>query len=178
MEHQQYDGILTAFLRGENGRVTFEVRYPVRNGVYEVIPSISFRAPERNLILSHMFVEDANLILCERNDNLINDLLHRINPQDILPIYALGNHYILQDNNINHVHVPTRRHFVHNFERIKIHEETTAQTSTCSICLVDFSFGSKAIRLPSPCSHVYHENCIMRWLNESNTCPLCRRLIS
>nr|XP_004513208.1 E3 ubiquitin-protein ligase RNF181-like [Cicer arietinum] len=176
MEHQRYNGSVRVFLRGPNGRITIEVRFPIRNGVYEIIPSISFRAPDRNLILSHMTIEDGNCMLCESTNDRINDLLYRMNTRDILPIYAQNGHYVLQDNDINHV--PTRRRFIHNLERIRIDEETAAQTSTCSICLVDFSFGSKAICLPSPCSHVYHENCIMSWLNRSNTCPLCRRLIS
>jgi hypothetical protein len=28
------------------------------------------------------------------------------------------------------------------------------------------------------CSHTFHEPCIIRWVATSNTCPLCKRIIS
>nr|GMC56318.1 E3 ubiquitin-protein ligase RING1-like [Ipomoea batatas] len=40
---------------------------------------------------------------------------------------------------------------------------------TCSICLGGLI---KATRMP--CSHVFHQRCIVRWLKRSNECPLCR----
>ncbi|KAL0446267.1 UNVERIFIED_CONTAM: E3 ubiquitin-protein ligase [Sesamum latifolium] len=43
---------------------------------------------------------------------------------------------------------------------------------SCSICLEGFSDGGRGTRLP--CSHMFHENCIVRWLRENHVCPLCR----
>jgi hypothetical protein len=64
---------------------------------------------------------------------------------------------------------------IHELERIKIEEQMIEyEAMTCSVCLVELSVVSKAIQLPNPCSHVYHEECIMKWLNRSNTCPMCR----
>nr|KYP43539.1 RING-H2 finger protein ATL2B [Cajanus cajan] len=48
---------------------------------------------------------------------------------------------------------------------------------SCSICLEVLSNGSKAICMPQPCFHIFHQNCIVKWLNISGTCPLCRRTI-
>ncbi|KAJ7943511.1 E3 ubiquitin-protein ligase RING1-like [Quillaja saponaria] len=43
----------------------------------------------------------------------------------------------------------------------------------CTICLEEIGKGSSfAARMP--CSHVFHEDCILRWLNESHYCPVCR----
>ncbi|KAK4429770.1 putative E3 ubiquitin-protein ligase RHC2A [Sesamum alatum] len=42
----------------------------------------------------------------------------------------------------------------------------------CSICLEGFSDGGLGTRLP--CNHVFHENCILRWLRGNHVCPLCR----
>ncbi|KAH7550306.1 hypothetical protein ACOSP7_024447 [Xanthoceras sorbifolium] len=42
----------------------------------------------------------------------------------------------------------------------------------CVICLEEISVGSEATRMP--CSHVYHQDCIVSWLEQSNLCPLCR----
>ena len=43
---------------------------------------------------------------------------------------------------------------------------------TCSICLMDINDGQKTILLP--CGHMFHDECVTKWLNIHNTCPLCR----
>ncbi|KAK4402721.1 E3 ubiquitin-protein ligase [Sesamum angolense] len=43
---------------------------------------------------------------------------------------------------------------------------------SCSICLEEFSDGGRGTRLP--CSHMFHENCVVRWLRGNHVCPLCR----
>ena len=42
----------------------------------------------------------------------------------------------------------------------------------CVICMEEFHTGSEVTRMP--CSHVYHGDCIVRWLKTSHICPLCR----
>lgn len=44
--------------------------------------------------------------------------------------------------------------------------------STCVVCLEDFSSSVKLTKLP--CSHVFHDKCIFRWLLYSKSCPICR----
>ncbi|CAK7355016.1 unnamed protein product [Dovyalis caffra] len=42
----------------------------------------------------------------------------------------------------------------------------------CTVCMEEIVSGSQAIRMP--CSHVYHSECIVQWLQTSHLCPLCR----
>ncbi|PON99682.1 43kDa postsynaptic protein [Trema orientale] len=42
----------------------------------------------------------------------------------------------------------------------------------CVICLEKVLRGSQVIRMP--CSHMFHSNCILRWLGTRHSCPLCR----
>ncbi|OMO93897.1 Zinc finger, RING-type [Corchorus capsularis] len=42
----------------------------------------------------------------------------------------------------------------------------------CVFCMKRMVMGSEVISLP--CSHVFHRGCIVRWLNTSHTCPICR----
>lgn len=42
----------------------------------------------------------------------------------------------------------------------------------CVICLEEMAILSEAACMP--CSHVYHQDCIVTWLERSNVCPLCR----
>ncbi|XVF30329.1 hypothetical protein REPUB_Repub16aG0047700 [Reevesia pubescens] len=42
----------------------------------------------------------------------------------------------------------------------------------CTICLDDLSTSSEAKRMP--CSHLFHDHCIIDWLGKSKLCPICR----
>ena len=54
---------------------------------------------------------------------------------------------------------------------------TTAQQQTCChICLEDFVVGDTLRQLPT-CQHVFHPQCIDRWLATVAACPVCRQEI-
>lgn len=42
----------------------------------------------------------------------------------------------------------------------------------CSICHDPFANSETVLKLP--CRHMYHEDCVVSWLESHNTCPLCR----
>ncbi|PKI75121.1 hypothetical protein CRG98_004456 [Punica granatum] len=44
---------------------------------------------------------------------------------------------------------------------------------SCPICLDDMA-GCNLELLKMPCQHVFHSLCIVRWLETTNSCPLCR----
>lgn len=68
------------------------------------------------------------------------------------------------------------KEFIDSLEEIEIKEKN----QTCSICLDDFELGEKCLQLPCKNhKHLFHsekENCmgIKKWLEKSNTCPVCR----
>ena len=43
----------------------------------------------------------------------------------------------------------------------------------CSVCWDDFKL-DEDVRLLK-CEHIFHENCIIPWLELHNTCPVCRQ---
>eukprot|EP00210_Caulerpa_lentillifera_P008683 g8282.t1 len=47
---------------------------------------------------------------------------------------------------------------------------------TCVVCHEQYKTDDTIVRLP--CDHVFHEDCVMRWLNDHNTCPVCRYNLS
>ncbi|KAG6538124.1 hypothetical protein ZIOFF_003235 [Zingiber officinale] len=49
---------------------------------------------------------------------------------------------------------------------------TTAEDTSCSICLEDFKVMTQALAMP--CGHLFHEGCLKEWLRRRNSCPLCR----
>ncbi len=42
----------------------------------------------------------------------------------------------------------------------------------CTICYGDHTIGSSAVKLP--CGHIYHNECLVPWLQKSASCPVCR----
>nr|XP_016469800.1 PREDICTED: RING-H2 finger protein ATL46-like [Nicotiana tabacum] len=49
----------------------------------------------------------------------------------------------------------------------------------CAICLLEFEHGDKGRKIES-CSHMFHGNCLNKWLMHGKgqgTCPLCRSVI-
>ena len=44
-------------------------------------------------------------------------------------------------------------------------------TDECTICLLQYTEETKKA---TECQHIFHQECIDRWLQENNSCPLCR----
>lgn len=47
---------------------------------------------------------------------------------------------------------------------------TQTQHNKCAICYNSLESGTEVL----PCTHVFHTMCIHKWLQRSDTCPLCR----
>ncbi|XP_050222786.1 uncharacterized protein LOC126672882 [Mercurialis annua] len=67
--------------------------------------------------------------------------------------------------------VPASELSVAGLERFVINDENLEEKK-CVICLEEMEMGMEAIRMP--CSHFYHQDCIVQWLHKSHLCPLCR----
>ncbi|XP_048447678.1 E3 ubiquitin-protein ligase SDIR1-like [Pyrus x bretschneideri] len=63
--------------------------------------------------------------------------------------------------------VPASKSSIEKLKRARV--EVSA---TCSVCMEEMEVGSQAIHMP--CSHLYHKDCIVEWLDKSRVCPLCR----
>ncbi|KAJ4763191.1 E3 ubiquitin-protein ligase RING1 [Rhynchospora pubera] len=55
---------------------------------------------------------------------------------------------------------------------IRSKEEPCGSEVPCAVCKEEIRIGERLTALP--CTHCYHEDCIIPWLNVRNTCPLCR----
>jgi len=61
---------------------------------------------------------------------------------------------------------------INNLKTTPISKEQIDQHQECSICKVEYTEGEESIVLP--CAHIFHDECIKKWLQMHNTCPVCR----
>ncbi len=57
----------------------------------------------------------------------------------------------------------------------KVSKECVQQGWDCAVCKDDLVLDEDIISLP--CKHVYHPDCIKKWLATSNSCPICRTAV-
>ena len=50
-------------------------------------------------------------------------------------------------------------------------------TKECMVCRDDMEISCEIMELPS-CSHCFHKDCIIRWLQMQGWCPVCRTKIT
>lgn len=69
---------------------------------------------------------------------------------------------------------PASKEVVKSLTQVQITAETLKNhdLSECSVCKEEFKVEETVREMP--CKHRFHENCIMPWLNQHNSCPTCR----
>ncbi|XP_010554737.1 PREDICTED: probable E3 ubiquitin-protein ligase RHC1A [Tarenaya hassleriana] len=68
---------------------------------------------------------------------------------------------------------PAPRSAIDAMPTIKITQRHIRSDSHCPVCKDEFEVGSEARQMP--CNHIYHPDCIIPWLVEHNSCPVCRQ---
>ena len=68
---------------------------------------------------------------------------------------------------------PASRSSIDAMPTIKITRGHLHSDSHCPVCKDKFELGSEARQMP--CNHIYHSDCIIPWLVQHNSCPLCRQ---
>lgn len=68
---------------------------------------------------------------------------------------------------------PASKSAVEALPTISICEEHLGtDAAQCAVCKDEFEWGSKVKQMP--CKHLYHPDCILPWLGQHNSCPVCR----
>ena len=89
--------------------------------------------------------------------------------------------YIMQNDLNRYGNPPASKSSLEKLEKIEVNEEFLHNKKlkikneleyNCSVCKEEFELRNKLINLP--CKHTFHEDCIMPWLKERNSCPTCR----
>jgi len=66
---------------------------------------------------------------------------------------------------------------IEKLPKIKYHKNDIAE-NTCVICQTEFEEEEEITKLPCPnADHVFHTECVTRWLKINGICPICRNKI-
>ncbi|XP_050071942.1 E3 ubiquitin-protein ligase Iruka [Anopheles maculipalpis] len=71
---------------------------------------------------------------------------------------------------------PLEKERIAQIPSVTISAEQVDQKLQCSVCFEDYVVGEPVRKLP--CLHVYHDPCIIPWLELHGTCPICRSSLS
>ncbi|XP_010540830.1 PREDICTED: probable E3 ubiquitin-protein ligase RHC1A [Tarenaya hassleriana] len=68
---------------------------------------------------------------------------------------------------------PAPRSAIDAMPTVKITQRHIRSDPNCPVCKDEFEIGSEARQMP--CNHIYHPDCIIPWLVQHNSCPVCRQ---
>ncbi|EQC32347.1 hypothetical protein SDRG_10094 [Saprolegnia diclina VS20] len=91
--------------------------------------------------------------------------------------YAFGNistiiNHLMQNDPTQHGAPPASKSVVESLPVVHITEEDVAKNQDCAVCKDMFAVKDEIRRLP--CTHDFHPDCILPWLAQHNSCPVCR----
>lgn len=69
---------------------------------------------------------------------------------------------------------PATEQAIEKLPKKKLDKEMMGESgkAECTICIDEMHIGDEVTVLP--CKHWFHEDCVVLWLKEHNTCPICR----
>lgn len=71
---------------------------------------------------------------------------------------------------------PADRDKIKSLPTIQITQEQVGAGLDCPVCKEDYGEGENVRQLP--CNHIFHNDCIVPWLELHDTCPVCRKSLS
>ena len=80
-----------------------------------------------------------------------------------------------EDNNNNNILIKKRAELILELDEFKykhISKYSSRKEDTCAICKQTFK-GTDIIK-EFCCKHIFHKKCLLKWLQTSNFCPLCK----
>ena len=127
-------------------------------------------------------------------NNLLNQILSSqgvLHPRssggllDLILNYALIQNYnrnleqiinqIMMNDNNKYGNPPASQSSVDKLKNFNISEQKLKEfgfENSCPVCKDEFLVNEDCILMP--CEHHFHKNCLLPWLKERNSCPVCR----
>ena len=86
--------------------------------------------------------------------------------------------YLMANDPNKYGNPPASKDEIDKLKRIEVNDTNKEEIiklsceSVCSVCKDEYE--NNQILIQIPCSHIFHEECILPWLKDRNSCPTCR----
>ncbi|ORM40581.1 E3 ubiquitin-protein ligase RING1 [Babesia sp. Xinjiang] len=105
--------------------------------------------------------------------------LFRVFLQNPFDVQAMNQilYYVMENDPNRQGSPPAAKRVLETLEVETLDEEQAKQLGTCAICTEDFAAGDRINWLCKDrkvCGHGFHVDCIVPWLKQHNSCPVCR----
>ena len=135
-----------------------------------------------------VFQNVANARINQLPPNMLGEPENNVNDQPLLPqndraqIANFRNRLrILQYfENLMRARRPRENIDINKLRRMTPEEKQNMVETSCTICISPLEENPEEPLIYLPCNqnHVFHEHCIISWLEENQNCPLCRELVT
>nr|XP_015096713.1 E3 ubiquitin-protein ligase RNF126 isoform X4 [Vicugna pacos] len=71
---------------------------------------------------------------------------------------------------------PADKEKIQALPTVPVTEEHVGSGLECPVCKDDFGLGERVRQLP--CNHLFHDGCIVPWLEQHDSCPVCRKSLT
>ncbi|XP_014322668.1 E3 ubiquitin-protein ligase RNF126 isoform X4 [Myotis yumanensis] len=71
---------------------------------------------------------------------------------------------------------PADKEKIQALPTVTVTEEHVGSGLECPVCKDDYELGERVRQLP--CNHLFHDNCIVPWLEQHDSCPVCRKSLT
>merc|ERR1712226_1301694 len=138
------------------------------------------------------WIENADEEMGNETDSPIFELVHvEVNYREKADVFGSHNRYVLKKDNKNSnvgkqdapIDTPNEiqecnmigesNNKMTNSRTEGINCSLETEWNICPICLDQFNEGDVVI-VSKHCSHLFHKNCILAWLEKHDACPCCR----
>lgn len=128
----------------------------------------------RHRIIEHIF-SSRNILRPRYSRNLLDFIMNFAMIQNYNDdIDNIINQLMLNDTN-KYGNPPAAKNAIEKLEKCKISDEKLKEfgiENSCAVCKDEFVIGQECLLMP--CKHRFHGDCLLPWLNERNSCPVCR----
>lgn len=71
---------------------------------------------------------------------------------------------------------PADKEKIQALPTVPVTEEHVGSGLECPVCKDDYGLGERVRQLP--CNHLFHDGCIVPWLEQHDSCPVCRKSLT